>query len=424
MIYRTVTTLLHAVFRLLFTLEYYGEDRVPDSGPVIIAGNHPSYLDPVLIILALDRRVFFMAWDKLFSVPLLGGLIRAMGAFPVRLGTRDPNAYEAARDILKAGKALGIFPEAGRTVEGPMNPLKTGTARLAIETGAPIVPVTITGAFDAWPSSRRLPWPRKITVKYHTPIVLDPVESAARRDDKAYHEEITSTLRHAIERRLLPSLAADDRKRRAFAGPASPVRVFELYPAIATLIGVFVLGGAWIPLTVLGLVHVLYLMVDIWMIKQGRLTKALRELATPAFAVLYGPWLAAAVKLTVPEWWTLAALAAGSALSFNWTNRYKAERFMRGALMAYFLSFVVALKAPHPFAPHLAFAMFTAIYAASWRPLFWYVSVVVMATSAGVMVWLGGASARPATVAYLALAIAIGVYIRFVKFSAHDGRMI
>src|SRR5262249_38285552 len=150
------------------------------TGPVIIAGNHPSYLDPLLISLPLDRRVFFMAWDRLFKIPVLGTLLRAYGAFPVRLGTKDPNAYAKALEVLDGGKALGIFPEAGRTIEGPMNPLKTGTARLAIEAEAPIVPVTITGAFDAWPSSRRLPWPRKITVKYHRPIVLDAAEVAVR----------------------------------------------------------------------------------------------------------------------------------------------------------------------------------------------------------------------------------------------------
>src|SRR3954454_10264033 len=67
MLYRTLTTLTHAVFRLLFTLEYYGEENVPDRGAVIVAGNHPSYLDPVLLSLPLDRQVFFMAWDRLFA---------------------------------------------------------------------------------------------------------------------------------------------------------------------------------------------------------------------------------------------------------------------------------------------------------------------------------------------------------------------
>ena len=198
MLFRLISTALHALFRLIFTLEYFGEENVPATGAVIVAGNHPSYLDPLLISLPLERRVFFMAWDKLFSIPLLGTLLRQAGAFPVRLGSKDPNAYQMALSVLEDGRVLGIFPEAGRTSEGPMNPLKTGTARLAIESGAPIVPVTITGAYDAWPSSRVMPWPRKITVKYHIPIVLDPADIAARGADKDFHEDVMRDVRDAM----------------------------------------------------------------------------------------------------------------------------------------------------------------------------------------------------------------------------------
>lgn len=419
MLYKTTTTLLHAVFRLLFTLEYYGEENVPAEGPVIIAGNHPSYLDPVLISLPLERRVYFMAWDQLFRIPVLGTLLRQFGAFPVRLGSRDPNAYAKALEVLEGDRALGIFPEAGRTVEGPMNPLKTGTVRLAVEADAPIVPVTITGAFDAWPSSRKLPWPRKITVKYHPPIVLDPDEVAERGRDKAYHEEVTARLREAIERRLLPSLAADARKRRAFAGPASPVRIYETYPAFAAIVAA-ILGGPWLGLFVLALAHAAYLAADIWAIPQGRLSKAARELATPLVAIASGPLLARVVGLDVYDWRSLLAVGAGATLCFNWANRYGAERYARGALIAYYLSFVVAIFQPHPFAPHLAFAALTCIYALFWRPLYWYVLAPVMAGYATALAWISGDPG----VSYLLLATVATLYIYLIKFSAHDGRMI
>lgn len=423
MFYRVIYTTLHAVFRLLFTLEYAGEGNVPPAGPVIVAGNHPSYLDPILISLPLERRLYFMAWDRLFAVPLLGPLMRQAGAFPVRLGSRDPNAYQKALDVLNEGKALGIFPEAGRTVDGPMNPLKTGTARLAVDSGAPIVPVTITGAFDAWPSSRRLPWPRKITVKYHAPIVLDPEVVAVRGKDREFHEAVTSEIREAIERRLIPSLAADARKRRVFEGPASPILIHELYPAIATLLGV-ALGGPAAPLLVLAAMHIAYLMADIWWIPQGRLAKAARELVTPFLALAYGPFLARTVNLTVPEWGTLAALGAGAGLSFNWTNRYKAERYVRGAMLAYLVAFVVAIGHPHPFGPHLAFAGFTFLYSVFWRPLYWGVTAMVMAAYAGIVVWLPGAPLFESAAWYCGLSVAVAVYIRIFRFSAHDGRMI
>jgi 1-acyl-sn-glycerol-3-phosphate acyltransferase len=423
MLYTSIATFAHALFRLLFTLEYYGEENVPEHGAVIIAGNHPSYLDPMLVTLPIERRVYFMAWDQLFKIPVLGLVLRQVGAFPVRLGTKDPNAYMKALEVLKSGNALGIFPEAGRSTEGSMNPLKTGTARLAIEASAPIVPVTITGAFDAWPSSRRLPWPRKITVKYHAPIVLDPDEVAARGADKAYHEEVMTEVREAIERRLLPSLSADARKRRAFAGPASPVRIYELYPAAAAVVGI-ALGGPAAWLAALAIAHAVYLAADVWWIPQGRVAKAARELVTPAVAFAFGPPLARTVRLDVPEWVSLALVVAGATLCFNWANRYAAERYARGASMAYFLSFAVALAAPHPFAPHLAVACFSVLYAVVWRPLYWYVLGPVMAAYASALAWASGRATLGAAAAYVGLAVVVALYVRLVKFSAHDGRMV
>lgn len=423
MVFRLLSTALHAIFRLIFTLEYFGEENVPETGAVIVAGNHPSYLDPLLISLPIERRVHFMAWDKLFSIPVLGTIMRQAGAFPVRLGTKDPNAYQKAMDVLSDGKALGIFPEAGRTAEGPMNPLKTGTARLAIEAGAPIVPVTITGAYDAWPSSRLVPWPRKITVKYHTPIVLDPAEAERRGGERAFHEEVMHDVREAIERRLIPSLTADARKRRVFEGPASPVRIYELYPALATIFGL-ALGGPARILLLLAALHIGYLLIDIWWIPQGRLAKAFREIVTPFVCLAYGPALATTVGLEVPEWWTLAAIGAGAGLSFNWSNQYKAERYIRGAMLAFLVAFVVAIGHPHPFGPHLAFASFTFIYSLFWRPLFWPITAIVMAAYCGVVLWVAGAAMAGAAVWYLALSSSVAVYLRIVKFSAHDGRII
>lgn len=422
MLYRAIATIVHALFRLLFTLEYTGRENVPGEGPVVVAGNHPSYLDPLLIGIGIHRRVYFMAWDQLFRIPVLGQLMRTFGAFPVRLGTKDPNAFLAALEVLKSGRVLGIFPEAGRTKLGPMNPLKTGAARLAIESSAAIVPVTITGAFDAWPSSRLLPVLRKITVKYHAPIVLDPAELEARRDDKAYHEEITERLRRTIERRLLPSLDADERKRRVFSAPAAPVRGYELAPTIAALGGVLLGGPSW--LLWVGLAHFAYLLADIWWVKQGRLTKAIRDLVTPAAAFALGPALARVTGLEVPEWATLAAVAVGIALAYNWTNYYKAQRYARGALIAYFVAFLIGMRFPHPFAPHLAFAVFAFVYAVGWRPLFWPFCAAAGVVYAGALAWAGGVPALPAAWAHVALGGLVALYVRTVKFSAHDGRAI
>src|SRR5689334_11448999 len=173
------------LFRILFSVEYHGLENVPDSGPVILAGNHPSYLDPILIMLPVQRVIRFMAWDALFRVPLLGRIIKAMGAFPVDIRRgKGEAAYREALRVLASGAALGIFPEGQRSERGPMDELRTGTARLAIETGAPIVPITIGGASRAWPKHRLLPKPAKIVVRYHKPIHPDEFRQSTRLDDR------------------------------------------------------------------------------------------------------------------------------------------------------------------------------------------------------------------------------------------------
>jgi 1-acyl-sn-glycerol-3-phosphate acyltransferase len=284
------------------------------------------------------------------------------------------------------------------------------------------VPVTITGAYDAWPSSRFAPLPRKITVKYHRPIVLDPAEVDVRRDDKAYHEEITERLRRAIERRLLPSLDADERKRRAFEAPASPVRIYELGPVVAAL-GAVALGGPAVPLLLPVALYFAYVVADIWWIPQGRLAKAARDLAAPAIAIAIGPTLARVARIETPEWASLAAVAFGFLAAFNWTNYYKGQRFVRGALFAYFASFALALWMPYPYAPHVAFASFALVYAVAWRPLFWVACALTAAAYLAGLVWAEGGPALPAAV-HAGLGLAAAAYIRLVKFSAHDGRLI
>src|ERR1044071_5745915 len=138
------------IFKILFAVEHHGVENIPKEGAVILAGNHPSYLDPLLVALPVKRVIRYMAWDALFKVPLLGLIIRMLGAFPVdiRKGKGESAFHEACR-VLRNGDALGIFPEGQRSADGPMGQLKTGAARLAIETGAPIVPVSIGGAFRA-----------------------------------------------------------------------------------------------------------------------------------------------------------------------------------------------------------------------------------------------------------------------------------
>ena len=165
---------LHALGRLYFGLELRGTEHIPPTGGVVIAPNHQTYADPPLVTIPVRRPVYYMAWDRLFTVPLLGWWIRRLRAFPVDIEARDSRATREVIRLLKAGEAVMIFPEGKRTVDGHVGPFKVGAFRLAVSLGVPVLPVTIAGGYESWPPSRVVPRPRRITITYHPPIHSDP----------------------------------------------------------------------------------------------------------------------------------------------------------------------------------------------------------------------------------------------------------
>jgi 1-acyl-sn-glycerol-3-phosphate acyltransferase len=115
-----------------------------------------------------------MTWDKMTRLPLLGPLIQAYGAFPVSLEKGDRAALRHSLERLRQGGGLMIFPEGGRTRTGRLMPFKPGVIRLALETNAPILPVTIIGGYKAFSPHHHFPRPYKIKIIYHEPIRLTP----------------------------------------------------------------------------------------------------------------------------------------------------------------------------------------------------------------------------------------------------------
>jgi 1-acyl-sn-glycerol-3-phosphate acyltransferase len=175
------TLLLHAIraplgafARLYFRLALHGTEHVPLAGPVVITPNHQSYADPALVSLPFRRPVHYMAWSRLFRIPLFGWLIRRARAFPVDTEAADPRATRRAVRLLHHGAALMIFPEGSRSLDGAVGPFKPGAFRLAVALGVPVLPVTIAGAHQAWPPTRTLPRPGRITVTYHPLERSDP----------------------------------------------------------------------------------------------------------------------------------------------------------------------------------------------------------------------------------------------------------
>jgi 1-acyl-sn-glycerol-3-phosphate acyltransferase len=161
--YWVVRAILQPFFHVYFRLRRNGIEHIPADGPVLLASNHRSFSDPFMIGTCLGRPLRFVAKVELFEKRWQARLLLALGAFPIRRGESDELAMETARQILEQGGAVGMFPEGTRVRPGPLAQPKRGIGRLALETGAPVVPVAIIGTEDI-----RKGWrirPRSVTIR-------------------------------------------------------------------------------------------------------------------------------------------------------------------------------------------------------------------------------------------------------------------
>lgn len=188
--------------QVLFGLKIEGREKVPMQGPVVLASNHMSFLDPIAMGVACPRPVSYISRDDVFKYPILSWLLPRLYVIPVARGAGDLGAIKAAIRILKEGMAFGIFPEGRRSRTGAIEPFKTGAAAIALRTGATVVPAAIIGSDKAWPvgSSPRLR--RRIKVIFGDPIVLP-----AGKADHQTMEEVTQRLEAAVTALLPPEYA-------------------------------------------------------------------------------------------------------------------------------------------------------------------------------------------------------------------------
>jgi 1-acyl-sn-glycerol-3-phosphate acyltransferase len=424
--------IIHALFRVVFTLEYIGVENVPRTGAVILAGNHPSYLDPVLISLPIRRRIRFVAWDRLFSIPLLGPLIRFLGAFPVDTTKPDQQAFGQALQVLREGEALGIFPEAGISKEARMNALlKSGAVRLALSVPCPIVPVTIAGARAAWPRGQWLPLPHKITVKYHPPIDPPRPVGGNPAEDKELVRALTEQLRQTIERRLVPALRGEAKRAELYHRPAYALRGYEYLPFWVGILGLGLGGWNW-ELAWPTLAYFAYVLADIWGIPQRRLTKTLRDLMLPSWLAATYPW--AVSWLIAPELqaafldakaWTLGVMVASILFPFYWTNYYDTQRFVRGLAIGYLTLWWLETIRPEKWGqgPPVVCLSFTITYALVVRHMHWPLVAVGSAIYLALFWWCFPEHWSGEMLYYAGAGVAVGGYVHGVKFTAHDGRL-
>lgn len=156
------------ISRVFWKLEHTGVENIPKEGGVIIAANHQSYLDPFWLSLPVKRPVRYLAWSVALNWPVVGRMVRSLGAWPLHVEGSDPAAIRRTLQWLRNGGAIVIFPEGARgNPDGSMVRFKGGAIRMALEAGVPILPVTIRGANRVWPSGRRLPGLGKVDVIFH-----------------------------------------------------------------------------------------------------------------------------------------------------------------------------------------------------------------------------------------------------------------
>jgi 1-acyl-sn-glycerol-3-phosphate acyltransferase len=173
-VYWTLRALLVPFFLVYFRMQRVGREHLPRTGPLLLASNHRSFLDPFVIGTMIRRPVYYMAKRELFEKRWQAWILNALGAFPVDRGAGDGDAMATARTILERGDCVVVFPEGTRVRPGPLGTPHRGVGRLALETGVPVAPVAVIGTEDV-----RRGWrirPRKVRLRVGRPLHYPLVE--------------------------------------------------------------------------------------------------------------------------------------------------------------------------------------------------------------------------------------------------------
>jgi 1-acyl-sn-glycerol-3-phosphate acyltransferase len=188
--YRIGRSIFRAIFATYFRWRVFGAENVPMTGGVILAANHGSFLDPPLIGCGTRRVISMLARESLFRFPPMGALLRSWRVVPV---DRDGGGAKGLKIILNrllAGAGIAMFPEGTRTRDGQLQPARSGIGLTVIKSTAPVVPVRVFGAFEAYGRHLKFPRPRRIILKYGRPLNFEKLRAEAKTCDKARLKEI------------------------------------------------------------------------------------------------------------------------------------------------------------------------------------------------------------------------------------------
>jgi len=179
-----------ALFKFYFRWRVYDAHRVPLSGPVILASNHASYIDPPLVGAGVKRGINYLARESLFRFPFIGWLLRRWNSVPVDREGGGAAGLRAILERLLAGGAIILFPEGTRSRDGKLQPARSGIGLTVIKSTAPVVPVRVFGTFEALGRQMKFPRPRRIVVKYGEPMRFESLRVEAQTCPKVRLKQI------------------------------------------------------------------------------------------------------------------------------------------------------------------------------------------------------------------------------------------
>jgi 1-acyl-sn-glycerol-3-phosphate acyltransferase len=178
------------LFATYFRWRVFNAERVPLAGPVILASNHASYIDPPLVGAGVRRQISYLARETIFHLPVLASILRSWEVVPV---DRDGGTGRGLKQILgrlEQGGAIILFPEGTRSRHGELNPARSGIGLTVIKSSAPVVPARVFGTHDAFGPHMRVPRPKRLMVKYGHPMWFKELRAEAATSSKQRVKEI------------------------------------------------------------------------------------------------------------------------------------------------------------------------------------------------------------------------------------------
>jgi 1-acyl-sn-glycerol-3-phosphate acyltransferase len=224
--YWVVKAILTPVLRLLFKVSPDGRERVPSQGPAILASNHLSFSDSIFLPLVLRRRITFVAKAEYFDDRKTAWFFRAVGQIPIRRGggSASRRALDSAMEVLRAGGLFGIYPEGTRSPDGNLYKGHTGVARLALESGAPVIAVAMVGTREAQPIGQVKPnFFSPIGIKFSKPMYFDKYSD--KGDDPRVLRQITDEIMFELRQLSGQEYVDSYSARKQVVGVADEARV-------------------------------------------------------------------------------------------------------------------------------------------------------------------------------------------------------